>query len=881
MRKLLLSLFALICAVTASAESYTINFKDYGKDADNTAAFTTTKPLSEIVEGDFFTRIAATNNCYLAKTGYGIKFSSGSKAGSLTLILDSKYSVVPTSIVVNAAKYGSDASEISVNGAEAQALDGNDFKDYTFEFSGTEPISQLKLDATKRLYVKSVTVNYGDGGTDPDPDPIPDPEPTPGDGSMVVFVADGATYTGEATTQVTVSGSDLPSQTFTATGVCELKWTKVNSSTSNVTSGLIRWYQGDVLTITPASGVTVTKVVFNCPSSSQNPTSIEVSTGTIDASTSTKTWTGEASTAFTIVPGKQARTPYIEISYVKGEAPALTAPVITVGGSNMVTIASAENAPIYYTLDGTDPSAASNAYTAPFAITEKCTVKAVCIKDGTSSDVATMLVYLNEVNSIAAFIANGSGQATKINAPLTAIYQNGRNLYLKDAADNFILAYNQSELQEVKDLAATNGDVISEITGTYKLQAGLPEIIPSAVGVKSAGSPVDPYEVNVADIDNTMLNQYVTFGPVTITAGEKANNYEAVDEAGDKIVLYNTFYNASYYDAVTVPEGEGFMVTGFVSCYNSTIQITPVMFDGGKEMEPVATPTFTPESGSELKAGDTITIECATEGATIYYTTENETPTTESYKYSGPISFSQAMTVKAIAVKEGMLDSEVATASYSLYIEGLEKASFDFTRDGNARFIADKQIEANNYQTDDASNNLNGVVFTEEENGVVTFVPNKAEGTTPPRWWSTATIEPELRVYKNNTYVFSLVKNGYKLHSIKMEQGEASASNYNAITMTASVGTWSDDTKTWTAPAESLVNSVTLTCGANGRCGGFIVEYLPDPDGLAGIDGIDADNAGAPVEYYNLQGLRVSAENLVPGIYVRRQGTEVIKVLVK
>ncbi len=129
--------------------------------------------------------------------------------------------------------------------------------------------------------------------------------------------------------------------------------------------------------------------------------------------------------------------------------------------------------------------------------------------------------------------------------------------------------------------------------------------------------------------------------------------------------------------------------------------------------------------------------------------------------------------------------------------------------------------------------------------------------------------------------MFSLVKNGYKLHSIKMEQGEASASNYNAITMTASVGTWSDDTKTWTAPAESLVNSVTLTCGANGRCGGFIVEYLPDPDGLAGIDGIDADNAGAPVEYYNLQGLRVSAENLVPGIYVRRQGTEVIKVLVK
>lgn len=38
--------------------------------------------------------------------------------------------------------------------------------------------------------------------------------------------------------------------------------------------------------------------------------------------------------------------------------------------------------------------------------------------------------------------------------------------------------------------------------------------------------------------------------------------------------------------------------------------------------------------------------------------------------------------------------------------------------------------------------------------------------------------------------------------------------------------------------------------------------------------------ADAPVEYFNLQGMRVQGK-LVPGIYIRRQGSEVTKVLVR
>lgn len=44
---------------------------------------------------------------------------------------------------------------------------------------------------------------------------------------------------------------------------------------------------------------------------------------------------------------------------------------------------------------------------------------------------------------------------------------------------------------------------------------------------------------------------------------------------------------------------------------------------------------------------------------------------------------------------------------------------------------------------------------------------------------------------------------------------------------------------------------------------------------------IDADNAEGPVEYYNLNGIRMDGSNLTPGIYIRRQGNKAAKVLVK
>ena len=79
------------------------------------------------------------------------------------------------------------------------------------------------------------------------------------------------------------------------------------------------------------------------------------------------------------------------------------------------------------------------------------------------------------------------------------------------------------------------------------------------------------------------------------------------------------------------------------------------------EATSIAAPTFDPAAGTYYEAQN-VTLAAET-GATIYYTTNGNDPTTASTVYSDPIEVAQNMTIKAIAVK-GNLTSSVATAEY-------------------------------------------------------------------------------------------------------------------------------------------------------------------------------------------------------------------------
>ena len=79
----------------------------------------------------------------------------------------------------------------------------------------------------------------------------------------------------------------------------------------------------------------------------------------------------------------------------------------------------------------------------------------------------------------------------------------------------------------------------------------------------------------------------------------------------------------------------------------------------------VAAPTANPESG-KVKKNSSVTLTTETDGAKIYYTRDGSTPTESSTLYTNPIMIVDDVTIKAVAVKYGMENSEVAEFEYQL-----------------------------------------------------------------------------------------------------------------------------------------------------------------------------------------------------------------------
>jgi uncharacterized repeat protein (TIGR02543 family) len=92
-----------------------------------------------------------------------------------------------------------------------------------------------------------------------------------------------------------------------------------------------------------------------------------------------------------------------------------------------------------------------------------------------------------------------------------------------------------------------------------------------------------------------------------------------------------------------------------------------------RDVNQVATVKFSPAADG-VDMGTLITLSCATEGATIYYTIDGSDPQTSenrtTYSEDAPICIKAATTIKAYATKAnaGMKDSDVSTITYKLNV---------------------------------------------------------------------------------------------------------------------------------------------------------------------------------------------------------------------
>lgn len=148
--------------------------------------------------------------------------------------------------------------------------------------------------------------------------------------------------------------------------------------------------------------------------------------------------------------------------------------------------------------------------------------------------------------------------------------------------------------------------------------------------------------------DSTLTNDYLT-----TTLGLKAD--ERIHPVAPQVA------NAS--DTVAVPiYGEDGAIVGYKEIAQGPKPNGDNFQSGLKQ---VADVKATPGAQSFTGASQSVTLATGTDGADIYYTLDGTTPTSKSTKYSAAISLTATTTVKAIAVKAGMIPSSVMTATYT------------------------------------------------------------------------------------------------------------------------------------------------------------------------------------------------------------------------
>ena len=121
---------------------------------------------------------------------------------------------------------------------------------------------------------------------------------------------------------------------------------------------------------------------------------------------------------------------------------------------------------------------------------------------------------------------------------------------------------------------------------------------------------------------------------------------------------------------------------------NSAIRITTVTVTyAASSSTTCADPSFSVEEGNFIEDFN-LELSCTTEGASIYYTTDGTNPTTSStlYNNENPIAISATTTVKAFAVKAGLDNSQIVSATYTK-VEPVTTTTIDFETNNLSLYV--------------------------------------------------------------------------------------------------------------------------------------------------------------------------------------------------
>lgn len=260
--------------------------------------------------------------------------------------------------------------------------------------------------------------------------------------------------------------------------------------------------------------------------------------------------------------------------------PASAAPVFTPESGTTfsedlsVTIAAADGATIYYTLDGSNPTTESDVYAAPIVLTKTTTVKAMALEQGKKNSpvVTATYTYAEKITTLDKLIELGlTDENTEFTYTGTAAvtYQNGSYLFIQDETN--ALCVFGSGLPEYK-----NGDRITGFSGKFKNYYSMYELMATAASFTEgeAGEAVEPQVIDMEEITPEMQNYYVKVENVKVDT----ENYKLIDAKDADMVYYNRFN-------VEVPaDDQSYDVVAIVNYYQAkgadapALQLYPVSF---------------------------------------------------------------------------------------------------------------------------------------------------------------------------------------------------------------------------------------------------------------------------------------------------------------
>jgi len=341
-----------------------------------------------------------------------------------------------------------------------------------------------------------------------------------------------------------------------------------------------------------------------------------------------------------------------------GENAVVTPEMNPVGGSysvdtSVVLLCATSGATIHYTVDGTVPTSASAVYTAPVPVRGNGTnetIKAIGVLDGfNNSEVGTQTYTIN-YNKV----------STPTISPVAGTYNVSQNITITDSTVGAAIYY------------TTDGTVPSATSGSATLYTGTFAVLESTV-LKAIAVKEQMEKSEVASKEYIL--KVVTPVLTPVGASYSLNPHVTISTTTSGATIYYTTDGTAPTTDSDVYSGE-IVVSGQGTVENIQAIAAKDGWDDSNvasqtytiNYDKVSTPSISPVTGT-YNSSQSITIACLTEDVDIYYTTDGNPPSASSTHYVGAFAApSESAVVKAIAVKDQMQDSDVASNEYTLKV---------------------------------------------------------------------------------------------------------------------------------------------------------------------------------------------------------------------